>query len=508
MERIRQYYKRASARAKDAPCTTWLAVFLAIISLIRVIYIYNGPLDLSPDEAVYWEYSRRPAMSYYEKGPLIAWLIYLSTAIFGNNSFGVRVTAVVLSLLSSIFVFKSGKRLYDEKTGVLSAVLLQLVPLFNAQAILMTIDAPYLFFWTLSFYIFLKAIDARDVKAGAGWWAVLGLTVGLGLLAKNTMVFFIIAAFLYLLFNRTRRQQLLGPWPYIGLVVSMVVFSPVILWNASNGWIMFKHEAGHANLGSGLTLNTGMLLNYVGSQLGVITPVLLIMMIIAVIKIRKETQGSLLFWFSAPVLVFFLIKSLQGKVQGNWPMAGYITCIIAFCAYYLKEYDLVKGARKYFIIAALIISTIITVISYYPPMIGLTPKMDPSSRLRGWALAAAEVSKIRAIFNDEAFVFSDNYQVSAEMAFYMQDNPVTYCINLGRRMNQYDLWPGPEKYKGQTGIFVSTHNSLPVPVAQAFEGCSKKKLKLTERGYKLRDYSIFTCRNFRGSITQEKPHGF
>lgn len=508
MEQIRQYYKRASARAKDAPYTTWLTIFLAAVSIIRLIYIYNGPLELSFDEAMYWEYSRRPALSYYEKGPLIAWLIYLSTAIFGNTAFGVRVMAVVLSLLSSVFVFKSGKRLYDEKSGVFSAALLQLVPLFNAQAILMTIDAPYLFFWALSFYIFLKATDARDVKAKARWWSVLGLTVGLGLLAKNTMVFFIIAAFLYLLFNRTQRQQLLSPWPYIGLAASMVVFSPVILWNAANGWLMFKHEAGHANLGSGLTLNPGTLLNYVGSQLGVITPVLLIMMIIAVIRIRKETHGSLLFWFSAPVLVFFLIKSLQGKVQGNWPMTGYVTCVIAFSAYYLKEYHLTKGARKYFIVAAVILSAIITVISYYPPMIGLPPRMDPSAKLRGWSPAATEVSKIRAALESEAFVFSDSFQVSAEMAFYMQGNPVTYCINLGRRMNQYDLWPGPEKYKGRTGIFVSTHNSLPAPVADAFEGCSRKRVKLTERGYKLRYYSIFTCRNFRGSIAQEKPQGF
>jgi undecaprenyl-diphosphatase len=501
-------FNDVTEKTSNTPYTTWLKIFLAAVSIVRLIYIFKGPLDLSFDEAMYWEYSRRLAMSYYEKGPLIAWTISLGTTIFGNTNFGVRVMAVVLSVLSSIFMFKSGKRLYDEKTGVLSAVLLQLVPLFNAQSILMTIDAPYLFFWVLSFYIFLKATDARDVKAKAGWWAVLGLTVGLGLLAKNTMAFFIISAFLYLLFNRTQRHQLFGPWPYIGLAVSMVVFSPVVIWNASNGWLMFKHEAGHANLGVGLTLDPNMLLNFVGSQLGIITPVLLVMMIISVIKLRKEPQGSLLFWFSAPVLVFFLTKSLQGKVQGNWPMTGYITCVIAFCAYYLKEYHVTKGARKYFIVVSIILSAIITVISYYPPMTGLPPRMDPTVKLRGWSPAAREVSAILAALDDETFIFSDNYQISAEMAFYIKGNPITYCINLGRRMNQYDLWPGPEKYKGKNGVFVTIHDSLPEPVALAFESCDKKKLELTERGYKLRYYSIFTCRGFRGSIDQKRPEEF
>ena len=501
-------FKEATENTSNTHYTTWLTIFLAAVSIIRLIYIYNGPMELSFDEAMYWEYSRRLALSYYEKGPLIAWIISLGTTIFGNTNFGVRVMAVVLSALTSIFMFRSGKRLYDERTGFLSAVLLQLVPLFNAQGILMTIDAPYLFIWVLSFYIFLKATDTRDVKTKAGWWTVLGLTVGFGLLTKNSMAFFFISAFLYLLFNKVQRRQLLGPWPYIGFAVSMVVFSPVIIWNASNGWLMFKHEAGHANLGGGMTLNPGMLLNFVGSQLGVITPVLLVMMIISVIKLRKGPQGSLLFWFSAPVLVFFLIKSLQGKVQGNWPMTGYVTCVIAFCAYYLKEYYLTTGARRYFIAAAVILSAILTVISYYPPMIGLPPKMDPTSKLRGWSPAAREVSTILATLDDETFIFSDNFQISAEMAFYVKGHPITYCINLGRRMNQYDLWPGPEKYKGKNGIFVTIHESLPGPVALAFESCDRKSLKLTERGYKLRYYSIFTCRGYRGTMDQKKPEEF
>lgn len=503
------YYKWTAARAKESPYTTGLIIFITIISLLRLRYIFHAPVDLSPDEAVYWEYSRRLAMSYYEKGPLIAWLVSLGTTIFGNTGFGVRVMAVILSVLSSVFMFKLGTALYNEKTGVLSAVLLQLVPLFNAQAILMTIDAPYLFLWILSLYLFIRALDAPSAQARACWWAALGVAVGLGLLAKYTMAFFFISVFLYLLFDKEHRRLLLSPWPLVGLALSLAVFSPVILWNASNGWVSLKHTAGHANLDAGFTLRYDMLLNFLGSQLGVITPVLLIMMFVALVRLRKQPQSRLLVWFSAPMLGFFLLKSLQGKVQANWPMTGYVTCIIAFCAYYLDDYHLAKGARKHLTNAAVITSIVVTVGSYFLPFLGLPPKMDPTSKLRGWAQAAKEVSEIRASFDSQAFIFSDRYQVSAEMAFYMEDNPVTYCINLGRRMNQYDLWPGPEKFKGQSGIFVMKHDSsLPDPVAQAFNGCEKRKITLTERGSKLRDYSIFTCRGFRGSIEQEIPEEF
>ena len=61
-----------------------------LVSLFRVYFILTGPFDLGPDEAHYWEWSRHPDLSYYSKGPVIAYLIYIGTAIFGNNVFGIR----------------------------------------------------------------------------------------------------------------------------------------------------------------------------------------------------------------------------------------------------------------------------------------------------------------------------------------------------------------------------------------------------------------------------------
>ncbi|MEN2995294.1 MAG: phosphatase PAP2 family protein [Thermodesulfovibrio sp.] len=82
---------------------------LFILTLYRIYFIIHGPIDLSPDEAHYWEWSRRLDLSYYSKGPMIAYLIALSTWIFGDNPLGVRILATVCSLLSSIFIYKLGK---------------------------------------------------------------------------------------------------------------------------------------------------------------------------------------------------------------------------------------------------------------------------------------------------------------------------------------------------------------------------------------------------------------
>ena len=104
-----KFYEWASVRYKFKPYTTALLISLLGLSLFRIYYITHGVIDLSPDEAHYWEWSRRLDLSYYSKGPMIAYLIALGTAIFGDNVFGIRVMAVVSSALSSIFLYLLGK---------------------------------------------------------------------------------------------------------------------------------------------------------------------------------------------------------------------------------------------------------------------------------------------------------------------------------------------------------------------------------------------------------------
>ena len=62
--------------------------------------------------------------------------------------------AVIFSALSSIFLYILGKNLYDEKVGLSSAILIQIIPLFSTFGVLFTIDSPFIFFWIFSLYLF------------------------------------------------------------------------------------------------------------------------------------------------------------------------------------------------------------------------------------------------------------------------------------------------------------------------------------------------------------------
>jgi membrane-associated phospholipid phosphatase len=533
-------FRYASLHYKTKPHSTLLFSFLFVISVFRVYYILHGPLDLSPDEAHYWEWSRRLDLSYYSKGPMIAYLIYVGTSIFGDTVLGIRIMAVIFSALSSIYMFRLVNHVYPQQTesngaALSSALLLQVIPLFAPFGVIFTIDSPFIFFWILSLYIFWKAINSERSKGKSKThggqelndvqWVFLGISIGLGLLTKYTMVLFYLCAFLFLLFSG-KRYLLKSLKPYTALLISLLVFSPTIIWNFQHDWVTIRHTAGQAHVSEGLTISFKNFIEFLGSQIGIITPIIFVMMFYALIKLgardKSKThegqgpeellQSRFLLYFSIPVIGFFLLKSIHGKVQPNWAMTGYVTGIVAFAKYFMGLRTKGKGQGRLILIAGIVVAIVVTVIAYYPSIIKLPPKLDPSSRLRGWKELGMEVSRMYDSMKNkgEVFIFSDRYQVSSELAFYVKDHPRTYCINLGRRMNQYDLWPDINsdafkiRSRGNTinAIFVRIDNvDMPLKVAEAFDKYEKRLLQVYDRGHLLREYSIFICYNFKGIKT-------
>ena len=325
------------------------------------------------------------------------------------------------------------------------------------------------------------------------------------------MAFFYVCALFFFIFSKEHRNMLRTKGPYIGFIVSLIIFSPVILWNAGHDWVTIRHTAGQAHVAEGFRLSIRSLTEFLGSQLGVITPLLFILIAVSIWKLRKKREGMFLFWFSIPVITFFILKSLQAKVQANWAMPGYITGIIAFSAFYLKEWNPLRTWRTIVISAAVLLALSVTAAAHYPSALNLPVRLNPAARLYGWKDLGTEVSKVYEEMSSRGpvFIFSDKYQVASELAFYVKGLPVTYCINLDRRMNQYDLWPGFQNLIHYDAIFVRTGDaSIPDIVAEAFHKVEKKVITVyTKKRVKIRDFTLFLCYDFKG-MEERKPETY
>jgi hypothetical protein len=472
----------------------YLLSFLVCLSLFRIWYIVGVPNELSGDEALYWQCSRYMDWGYVTKGPGVAFCIWCTRIVLGNTELGVRASAIILSFGSSLVLYLLGRRLYNPKVGAFSAVMFQVTPIFAFYSIGMTIDPPFIFMWLLSLLLMHWAWKTASPLA----WVSLGLAVGVGILCKYTMALFFLSA-LFLLMSSPARRQLLTPWPYLALALCLAVTSPLILWNSHHGWVNFLHNIGQTQMSKGLRILPEQFFSFIGSQLGIVTPILLVMMVWSLFKLRR--QDPLSFWFSIPLLFLFLIKSLQGKVQANWALCCYLTGLISFSAYFLAPFSTLNIRRRRLTIAAIAVAVCCTIFLHVACLIPFPSDLDPFKKVRcGSVQLGHEVARLAQNLKPQRFIFSNKYMTASLLAFYVDGQPATYCVNLDRRINNYDVWPTFHNLLHYDAILViSGERNMPEQLTDRFRDYQKHLVKTRSTiGGIENTYSVFLCHDFKG----------
>ena len=85
--------------------TIYTGITILGFLIFRIFYIATTNYDLIADEAYFWDWSRHPDLSYYDMGPMVAWIIRFFTSIFPLSEFSVRLGAPVFSAMTSIVVY-------------------------------------------------------------------------------------------------------------------------------------------------------------------------------------------------------------------------------------------------------------------------------------------------------------------------------------------------------------------------------------------------------------------
>lgn len=506
------------ASGRQAPLLFLLV--LCCLTAFHLWFIHSGRFNLAPDEAHYWTWSKRLDWSYYSKGPMVAYLIALSTRLGGDTEFFIRLPAVLLSTGTAVCTFVLADRLCRSTWAGLQAVLaLAAMPLAEAGSILMTIDAPLVFFWSLTLVLIHRALTT----GGNGRWLLAGIGLGLGLLSKYTMAIMAPQIFLYLLLSRQHRFWLRRPGPYLALGVGLLLFTPVIYWSATHHFVSLRHLLEQLGGGNNSVIPLKSAGEFVASQAGVVTPLLFLILIIGLWEVGRtglarcgDDTSLFLLCASAPLLIVCVITSLWTKVQANWAAPTYIAAAVAAVAWRQSASAHRNSGpsawrwtrSRTLFVCALITGFLVSAVGHFPHALAavglpLPRKLDLTKRLRGWAELGAQVNAIyeEMSHNGPTFVFSDRYQVASEVMFYVAAHPATYNIQLGRRMNQFDVWGGTDKVRGWNAVFITDRPDPPEPVLRSFDVVQSDPLTVPSTVgpmHRLRPWFIFRCYKFRG----------
>lgn len=490
--------------------------WILALTLLHLWMIGSGRWPLSGDEAHYWEWSRRLDWSYYSKGPLVAYLIALSTRLGGHTEFWVRLPAVVLGTVTAVIGYALTRRIFQsERAAFVSVVLLSVMPLYAIGALLMTIDAPFVCCWGLA-WLCLSRVRQREGELA---WYGAGAAFGLGLLSKYTMFMLVPCVVLWLLNSPRLRHWLRRSEPYEALALGLLIFSPVVVWNARHGWYSFRHVLIQAGGGGDRSLLATLAggPEFLATQVGVVSPLLFIVLFLATSwawreGVRRDRDDLLLMvCASAPVFLFFQVWSFVNKVQANWAAHAYLTAAVAAAGWY--ETWFAPGVSRHarsrlsrFLVASIMLPALILPLAFFPDALDWAGVRVPtaldlvSKRLRGWPELGRAVGEVMATSGDRPFLASDRYQIASQLAFYVPGHPTVYNANFGRRMNQYDLWGGWEALVGRNGLFVM-YGAVDPPedLRNAFRTVERvRTLVVPHPGRPPHTFSIFQGQEFRG----------
>ncbi|MCM8829038.1 MAG: glycosyltransferase family 39 protein [Candidatus Omnitrophica bacterium] len=486
--------------------TRYAFLTFGIFFLIRLfIASFYG---LTGDEAHYYQYALHPSLSYFDHPPFVGYAILFFLKIFGNTPLAVRFPAIISSSVCIWLLFLTGRNFHSAYCGFWAVVVFCLIPLFSVLGGIMTVpDTILSVFWLLSIITLWKIH-----KTGNPWlWYLLGFLAGLSLLTKYSGFLLYPAILLFMISDREMRQYFKKKQVYSGFVISLIVFSPVLIWNYNNHWASFVFQFKHG-LGEKSFFNSEIFFQNISAQMAVISPFIWLMMIAVFFKaIRQIFQSADIFnklflSFSIPVFAVFGYASLSNEILPHWPAPGYLT-LIPFCAVFLANtFNGLSQFRKFLARIILFTGAIFTFaipVHIVFRCLPLPSEIDPTGDIYGWDKAACVAESLRIESGSETVLLTHKFYLASHMAFHLKSEVArNYLYCLSKRVDQYDFWQRDKNLRevlnGRTVIFFTDEHFKDSPEKlYSFKSLDKRVMvEVFYKKKKVKTFYFYVCRGF------------
>jgi len=446
---------------------------LAILALVGLRLIAAAFTPITFDEAYYWMWSKHLAGGYYDHPPMVAVVIRLGTMIAGDTEFGVRLVSILLALPMSWAIYQAAAMLFgSRRVAASSAILLNITLMAAVGTMIVTPDAPLLV--ASSFVLFSLA---KVLQTGRGaWWLAVGAAAGCALLSKYTALFFGPAILIWLIVVPKLRHWLISPWLYLGGLVAVLMFAPVIWWNADHHWVSFIKQLGRARIED---FRPVFIAELIPTQIVFATPAVGILGAMGLYALYQRRAGALavrvlvntMFW---TIVAYFVWHSLHARVEANWfaPVYPAFAIAAAVAAHLVewapREQRVADFCRRWAAPGGIAMFVLLVVQANTGMLSGYRRDATVRSVGVGWRETAGEIEAVRARVG-AACVLAPDYGTTGWLAFYL---PKGTCV---AQQNQRIRWVNmPEPSAAQlAGKLLYVRDVDQAPLKQAFARVDK-----------------------------------
>jgi len=307
---------------------------------------------------------------------------------------------------------------------------------------------------------------AKVLQTGRGaWWLAVGVATGAALLSKYTALFFGAAILIWLIAVPKLRRWLISPWLYLGGLVALLMFAPVILWNADHHWVSFIKQMGRARIED---FRPAFIAELIPTQIAFATPLVWILGAMGLYALFKRSSGALgaralintTFW---TIVAYFIWHSLHARVEANWFAPVYPAFAIAAAVaanltqWNARQQRMLDFCLRWAAPTGIVMFALLIVQANTGALTGYRRDATVRSVGVGWRELAREIEAVRAR-TGASCVFAPDYGTTGWLAFYLpkgtcvaQQSQRIRWVNMpepaasqlaGKLLYVHEVWPG------------------------------------------------------------------
>jgi 4-amino-4-deoxy-L-arabinose transferase-like glycosyltransferase len=393
------------------------------------ILLLLAPINLlSFDTFYYWEWSRHLDFGYYDGSPMIAYLIKAATLLFGDTLFALSFIGIASAAVTSWIIYKTARLFLSKEASGISMLLWLFSPWVTLDIIKQTTyDTPLTIFWALALYFAAQLITTHKIR----YLYFLGATLGFLLLSKYSGAVLILALFLFLITTQYR-YLLKSVHFYLSILLTAIIFSPVILWNQQHQWQSFLYQLTTHQLKT--TLNP--IFSVIKSFFYAFLPTLNFMLIPPTLcwlkgdgqdANRKASIVGLCQLIGTTMICFYLVAATLATIKNAW-LTTYLISSALLGGYCFQILNYRKSTHL--LIGVYLIASLGIIINNTYHLFTTPSKLIHYRLLQTFNDNHPQLPKI---------VLAPGW-LEARMLFFLKDKPPVYTIDCGSPQNQYALW--------------------------------------------------------------------
>ncbi|PLS68417.1 MAG: glycosyltransferase [Cyanobacteria bacterium M5B4] len=456
----------------------WVAFWLLWGLVLRLTI--GAILPAGYDETYYYLYVHYLNLSYFDHPLLVAFTTGFGTWITGFvNPFTIRLGSILLYCGTLYFLYLTGKRIFCERSGLMTLVLATLIPFFTVGFGVLTLpDSPLMFFWSLSLYIASTEFFRSDVYLPSWRILWLSITIGLACLGKYHGFLLGLGLVLFCLFSAKHRRALWSKWTILGIPLFLLVISPLLIWNYQNDWVSFSFQSGRAVPDRGYSI-LDLLVTFLVSNAYLFPSLGFCLWWVSLRKLwqgfshKISEQEGLVLGVGVPVFLGFTLMGGYRQILPSWHMPGFFTATLLLghqVTVWQKLYP--KKVRNWLWISGITILLLLTIALFHTSF-GIFQKggkyaigggfwdikQDPSTEL-------VDVVQMRRVFLQDQelqkllsaadFIFCNNFFLAGQVGMALAPEVKQPITAFDQDIRGFAFWEDDRQWLGKNGLYITS----------------------------------------------------